>query len=1120
MSSVGIVKAAAIVSALTVGIGLPIGAAAQVSTPDVPAHSYIDTLVARAQALLQAPEPQRNSALAVSMLEEAVKADNVEAMIALGQLLAAGDGVEASPLRAKGLLERALADGGGPAAAVALGDLLSSDTPLKNMAGAVEAYQRAADEKDVVAMVRLAEILATGGGVPGDPERATKLLDEAVSLASPSMIAGRLADLYLEVPSIRDPERAAAALEKASDGGNMQAALRLGKMLLSGDGIPVDAPRALALIREAVEAGDTSEGAEALGDLYLEDTELRDPGKAMEAYERAANEDNDSATRKLASLLISGEVPADPLRAEALLKGMISRKSLWQGGEALGDFYLVDTPLRDPLNAIDAYEIAVDAGNHWAMIRLAIVLSSGEDVPPDYDRARELLERSVLLGNIQAAATLGDFFMADTPARDPARAVDAYQKAIDEGDVASMITLAKLLTSGRDRPVDANRAETLFQSAIAQGSPRNAAMELGDLYLADTPLHDPSKAVEAYQIAAEAGNTWAMIKAAWMLGTGDRVEMDGGRAVALLERAITEGNVYEGADTLGDLYLEETPFRSTESAIAAYQRAIAERNPRSMVKLARVLSEPGPHADPEGARDLLVAAIAEGADSRAGELLGDLYLADTPIHDADRALDAYQTAAEAGNTWAMIKLADALIADNETQPDPQRAIRLFRQAAANGNTAGADRLGDFYAAETPYQDMTKAAEAYQLAVDGNSSSALIKLAGLLSEGASGPADPVRARNLLERAVALDPANAAGALADLYLENTPIRDPRRAAAAYETAVDAGDARSVLKLARMLTSGDGVVADPDRARRLIETAIADGDVANGADALGDLYLSDTNLRNPAKAVAAYERAVEASNTWSMIKLADLLYSGDDVQMDPHRAEELLERAVAEGNTQYGQKVLGDFYLADTPLRDPAKAAAAYQAAADSGSTNAMISLGRLLLEGRLLDDDPDRGVALLQEAISSGEGASAAPVLAEYYLQRDNEGDRLKARQFLEIAAAASDASAHLQLAEMASESYQSISERRLMVQHFVEAAALIGGDAVALKMMELPQRPLVAAVQELLGSNGVPVGIDGIHGPRTAEGIARFCEARSMRDCPTEFVSVGLLTALLGGERHR
>ena len=293
-----------------------------------------------------------------------------------------------------------------------------------------------------------------------------------------------------------------------------------------------------------------------------------------------------------------------------------------------------------------------------------LVTRGGAGVPADPSRAEALLQQAIAAGDVTwGAYGLGDFYRADTPLKDAAKAAAAYQQAADAGNTKAMRMLAGILTKGEGSvSADPPRAEALLQQAIAAGDVDWGAYELGDLYRADTPLKDAGKAVAAYQQAVDAGNTSAMRKLAAILLKGDGVPADPSKAEALLKQAIAAGDVKCGADELGDLYRADTPLKDAGKAVAAYQQAVDAGNTSAMRTLAGILTkgEAAVPADPPRALALLKQAIAAGDVVWGAYGLGDLYRADTPLKDAGKAVAAYQQAVDAGNTSAMRTLAGML----------------------------------------------------------------------------------------------------------------------------------------------------------------------------------------------------------------------------------------------------------------------------------------------------------------------------------------------------------------------------------------------------------------------------------------------------------------------------
>jgi hypothetical protein len=161
---------------------------------------------------------------------------------------------------------------------------------------------------------------------------------------------------------------------------------------------------------------------------------------------------------------------------------------------------------------------------------------------------------------------------------------------------------------------------------------------------------------------------------------------------------------------------------------------------------------------------------------------------------------------------------------------------------------------------------------------------MVKLANLLASGRELPADPERARALFEQAIAVGGpvvASAADGLGDLYRADTPIRDPAKAAEAYQRAVAAGNEGSVLKLALTLMAGDDATAGFEAAVRVLEGAIASGFVEEPALMLGDMYLALESEASRQTALDYYERAAAAGNPRAHLTMAQLLAADDEYE-----------------------------------------------------------------------------------------------------------------------------------------------------------------------------------------------------------------------------------------------
>ncbi|HVZ13789.1 MAG TPA: hypothetical protein VG894_04950 [Bauldia sp.] len=521
--------------------------------------------------------------------------------------------------------------------------------------------ERAVAAGNTAAMRTLAALLGRGDGMPADPARAEMLLQQAIAAGDTKLGNEALGDFYRFGTPPRDPEKAVGAYQAAADAGDIGAVRKLAVLIGRGDGAAADPQRAETLLQQAIAGGDKKWSNEALGDLYLAQTSLKDASKAAAAYQAAADAGNTSAMRKLAALALAGNgIAADPGRAEALLQQAIAAgdNSAWN---ALGDLYRASTPLADAAKAADAYQHAADAHSLTGARNLMTMLANGDGVPADPQRAEAIPNSVIASGDAKNGyEMLGDFYRLYTPLKAAAKAVDAYQQAADAGNPSAARKLAAMLWRGDGVPMDMKRALAVLNADIAAGDTRSGNEILGDLYRLEIPRGDPAAAMAAYKAAADAGNLSATRKLAAMLAMrtpGVRSQPD--QAEALLKQA-ADTDPKNGFAALGDFYIARTPLRNPAKAIDAYQRAAAAGNASAVLKLAsaHLNRRLGAASSPAKGVDLLKSAIADHVPN-AAVTLANAYIWGTGIPKAPgTAVQILKTAASGGDVSAARRLVN------------------------------------------------------------------------------------------------------------------------------------------------------------------------------------------------------------------------------------------------------------------------------------------------------------------------------------------------------------------------------------------------------------------------------------------------------------------------------
>ncbi len=979
-----------------------------------------------------------------------------------------------------------------------------------------------------VAEIAVASPLARGAESEAPSGGAATYLESIVAKAR---------DLLENEP--RDPALAAELLMEAANANDPAAMILLAQLYAKGDGVERDYATAETLLNRAADAGRKADASIALAELYrAAEPPFGDPAKAVDAYQAAVSLGNTGAMVSLGRMLGTGDgVPVDFPRARQLLEDAIAGGAEKDGWAALAALYAnAGEANRDMAKAAEAYQHAADLGDAWAMLSLAQMLTQGNGVPADYERARALLDRAIAAGGEMpqsAWAGIGDLYrVAAPPYRDPQKAVEAYETAISLGNTAAMVSLARMLGSGDGVPVDFPRARQLLEDAIAGGAEKDGWAALAALYAnADGADRDMAKAAEAYQHAADLGDAWAMLSLAQMLAQGDGIPADYDRARTLLDQAVaTGGEMPQWAWAgIGDLYrVAAPPYRDPAKAVEAYETAISLGNAGAMVSLARMLGTgDGVPVDFPRARQLLEDAIAAGVEKDGWAALASLYAySDDANRDLPKAAEAFQNAADRGDPWSMIGLAQMLAQGNGGPADYERARALLDQAIATGGGmpqwawAG---IGDLYrVAAPPYRDPAKAVEAYETAISLGNTGAMVSLARMLGAGDGVPVDFPRARQLLEDAIAAGAEKDGwAALASLYANaDEADRDMAKAAEAYQHAADLGDAWAMLSLAQILAQGDGIPADYDRARGLLDQAVASGgEMPQWAWAgIGALYrVAAPPYRDPAKAVEAYESAISLGNTGAMVSLARMLGTGDGVPVDFPRARQLLEDAIAGGVEKDGWAALASLYAySDDANRDLPKAAEAFQNAADRGDAWSMIGLAQMLAQGNGVPADFARAVSLLDQAIAAGLAGPAGKAAGDLYATGPEENrDLAKALSYYQLASAAGDGSAGLAVAEIQAGSEGPAQAQASIADHLASATKLLGASEVAKAMFNVsPPSSLYVMVQALLVDLGYKVTVDGIYGAKSQQAVTSFCQEKQIAPCPSRIVAIGVLTELL------
>ncbi|MDT3380418.1 caspase family protein [Labrys neptuniae] len=240
-------------------------------------------------------------------------------------------------------------------------------------------------------------------------------------------------------------------LTKAAAAGSVSAMSDLALMLETGEGGPMDLPRAVALFDQAAAAGNIS----AMRNIAIEfengTGRPRDAVQAAQWYRKAADTGDPQAMGFLAVLYLQGTgVPKNAGEARQWIDKLVETEHT-QTMLRVGYVLLGQTgAVKDFATARKLFQRAAELGDGDGNVMLGNMAANGIGGPRDFGRATDFFERAAAIGNLNAKASLIPFLMAGAGGikRDPGKAADYGLEALRGGSpVARGLLIDKASTS-------------------------------------------------------------------------------------------------------------------------------------------------------------------------------------------------------------------------------------------------------------------------------------------------------------------------------------------------------------------------------------------------------------------------------------------------------------------------------------------------------------------------------------------------------------------------------------------------------------------------------------------------------------------------------------------------
>jgi uncharacterized protein len=436
----------------------------------------------------------------LAALQAEARAGACDAQAELGELFL--DGVFGAEFEREGRhWLRAAARGGSNKAALRLGEhLLSSPDDEAAWQQGAALLLGPAQAGDPEALATLAHVYLHGHGTGKDPARAMQLLQAAAERGH--LLAAFNLGVHLSTGECvkQDPDAARAWYEKATAEGFMPARTNLGIMLLAQGG---DTARAVALLEQASEAGETLAMATLAGYLFRTDPTPERLARARSLLEDAVRAGRAEARLGLGYLMASGLGGPQDLDAglqlinQAAAQGDARALIVLAFLRAACESWPVPEAIRDQLSTLGGsgfeadtlVQIAtayrerelrkaaepVDRGNLQALFERGVYLSQ-KAKPPDFMGAYECYARAAEMGHAGAAYNLAYLYLnGQGVRRNLQTGLDWMRRAAESGAPQMQYELGVLLSEGiitapdREQAVHWQNRASRRRSTISRG---------------------------------------------------------------------------------------------------------------------------------------------------------------------------------------------------------------------------------------------------------------------------------------------------------------------------------------------------------------------------------------------------------------------------------------------------------------------------------------------------------------------------------------------------------------------------------------------------------------------------------------------------------------------------
>ncbi len=420
-------------------------------------------------------------------------------------------------------------------------------------------FKKAADQGDPYGQYNAAMRYKNGDGVEQDITQALHWLEQAAAQQHTDALY-ELSDLYCFGLSgvSKDEVRGVGYLQRAAQGGHVEAQFKYSAALRLGKGTAVDQERSHQWLVRAAESGHAS-AQFMMGAKYKigVDGLPVDLEKAAWWWEKSAAQGDKRAIARLRELRSSMSKQKDLSSEELMQRAMalLLRKSNMEDDKialgylnqalALGNrdamyvlgtlYYYGDKVKQDTRRAFELFSQSAELGNPISMHMLSLCYENGIGVAVNRDLMILWGTRSAEAGFQDAKQRVASWKHA------PIKQDNELIKKAEAGDLSAQIELAHAYRLGKGVSANQERCVYWLQQAAEQGDGDAAADLAFSYYKGLGAIQDHHKAFYWSQKASERGSAkgHTAMGRAYFLGLG--VEKDYAKAVAYFQKGLESG---------------------------------------------------------------------------------------------------------------------------------------------------------------------------------------------------------------------------------------------------------------------------------------------------------------------------------------------------------------------------------------------------------------------------------------------------------------------------------------------------------------------------------------------------------------------------------------------------